>query len=50
VMSCENEDKRWVPDNAGNRLCAQVARAVYDHFDEQHARAAREKKPEAAHP
>jgi beta-lactamase class A len=33
VMSCENEDKRWVPDNAGNRLCAQVARAVYEHFN-----------------
>ncbi len=33
VMSCDNEDKRWVPDNAGNRLCAEVARAVYDHFD-----------------
>ena len=22
VLSCENEDKRWVADNAGNRLCA----------------------------
>ena len=33
VMSCDNEDKRWVPDNAGNRLCAEIARAVYDHFD-----------------
>jgi beta-lactamase class A len=33
VMSYDNEDKRWVPDNAGNRLCAEVARAVYDHFD-----------------
>jgi beta-lactamase class A len=33
VLSCENEDKRWVVDNAGNRLCADVARAVYDHFD-----------------
>jgi beta-lactamase class A len=34
VLSCENEDRRWVPDNAGNRLCAEVARAVYDHFNE----------------
>ena len=34
VLSCENEDKRWVPDNAGNRLCADVARAVYDHFND----------------
>jgi beta-lactamase class A len=33
VMSCQNQDKRWVPDNAGNRLCAEIARAVYDHFD-----------------
>src|SRR5207237_5806877 len=33
VLSCENQDKRWVPDNAGNRLCAEIARAVYDHFD-----------------
>ena len=33
VLSCENEDKRWVPDNAGNRLCAEIARAVHDHFD-----------------
>ncbi len=33
VMSNENEDKRWVRDNAGNRLCAEIARAVYDHFD-----------------
>jgi beta-lactamase class A len=23
VLSCENEDKRWVSDNAGNRLCAE---------------------------
>jgi beta-lactamase class A len=33
VMSYDNEDKRWVPDNAGNRLCADITRAVYDHFD-----------------
>jgi beta-lactamase class A len=32
VMTMDNEDHRWVPDNAGNRLCAEVARAVYDHF------------------
>lgn len=32
VMTSDNEDHRWVPDNAGNRLCADVARAVYDHF------------------
>jgi beta-lactamase class A len=32
VLTDENEDKRWVTDNAGNRLCADVARAVFDHF------------------
>jgi beta-lactamase class A len=34
VLSCDNEDKRWVADNAGNRLCAEIARAVVDHFDQ----------------
>jgi beta-lactamase class A len=34
VLSCENEDKRWVADNAGNLLCAQIAREVYDHFEQ----------------
>ncbi|MGO9462830.1 MAG: serine hydrolase, partial [Isosphaeraceae bacterium] len=33
VMTSENQDKRWVADNAGNRLCAEIARAVYDQFD-----------------
>jgi beta-lactamase class A len=37
VLSCENEDKRWVPDNAGNRLCAEIARAVYDYYDQARA-------------
>jgi beta-lactamase class A len=32
VLTDKNEDQRWVTDNAGNRLCADVARAVYDHF------------------
>jgi beta-lactamase class A len=32
VMTNKNEDKRYDPDNAGNRLCADVARAVFDHF------------------
>ncbi len=32
VMTDQNEDRRWVADNAGNRLCAEVARSVYDHF------------------
>jgi beta-lactamase class A len=33
VLSCENEDKRWVADNAGNLLCAEIARAVYRCYD-----------------
>ena len=32
VMTRGNQDRRYHPDNAGNRLCADVARAVYDHF------------------
>ncbi|HZW35236.1 MAG TPA: serine hydrolase [Isosphaeraceae bacterium] len=44
VMSCQNQDKRWVPDNAGNRLCAEIARAVYDHFDRSAAADAKAKK------
>ncbi len=44
VLSYENEDKRWVPDNAGNRLCAEIARAVYDHFDRPSTGEAKSKK------
>jgi beta-lactamase class A len=32
VLTNDNEDHRWVTDNAGNRLCAEVAREVYNHF------------------
>jgi beta-lactamase class A len=32
VLSADNEDHRWEPDNAGNVLCARVAREVYDFF------------------
>jgi beta-lactamase class A len=32
VLTNDNEDRRWVTDNAGNRLCAEVARAVFEHF------------------
>ncbi len=32
VLSCDNEDTRWVPDNAGNLLCAEVAREVFQYF------------------
>lgn len=33
VLTNENADRRWVRDNAGNQLCAKVARAAYDHFN-----------------
>jgi beta-lactamase class A len=32
VLTADNEDKRWAPDNAGNVLCARVAQEVYQHF------------------
>jgi beta-lactamase class A len=32
VMTSENKDHSWRADNAGNRLCAEIARAVFDHF------------------
>jgi beta-lactamase class A len=48
VLSCENDDKRWVPDNAGNLLCARVARAVYDHFEQAASAKAHPKKTDSA--
>jgi beta-lactamase class A len=32
VLTAGNEDKRWANDNAGDVLCAKVAKEVYDHF------------------
>ena len=32
VLTSNNEDKRYKADNAGNRLCAEVAREVFRHF------------------
>lgn len=32
VMTSENKDHSWRPDNAGNLLCAKVAKAVYDYY------------------
>jgi beta-lactamase class A len=32
VLTDNNEDKSWRSDNAGNLLCARVAREVYDYF------------------
>jgi beta-lactamase class A len=32
VLTAENDDKSWRPDNAGVLLCAQAAKEVYDYF------------------
>lgn len=32
VLTAQNEDKTWKPDNAGNLLCAKVAKEVYDSY------------------
>lgn len=31
VLTRNNKDTRWTDDNAGDLLCAQIARAVFDH-------------------
>lgn len=33
VLTAKNEDKSWTIDNAGNHLCATVAREVFSHFN-----------------
>lgn len=33
VLTAKNEDTSWTADNAGNRLCATVAREVFNHFN-----------------
>jgi D-alanyl-D-alanine carboxypeptidase (penicillin-binding protein 5/6)/beta-lactamase class A len=35
VLSNDNEDKRFVPDNAGNKLCAEIAKCVVEYFVEK---------------
>jgi beta-lactamase class A len=32
VLTNDNEDQSWTPDNAGNKLCADVARVVVEHY------------------
>ncbi|APW60214.1 serine hydrolase [Paludisphaera borealis] len=32
VLTTDNEDQRWIADNAGNLICAKIAREVFDHF------------------
>ena len=31
VLTDDNKDRSWTPENAGNAFCAQVAKAVVDH-------------------
>jgi beta-lactamase class A len=33
VLTTDNEDRRWQSDNAGNLLCARVAKEVVDYFN-----------------
>jgi beta-lactamase class A len=33
VLTDDNEDTTWTPENAGDRLCAEIAREVYEHFN-----------------
>lgn len=33
VLTTGNADRRWTNDNAGNLLCARVARTAYDYFN-----------------
>ena len=35
VLTNDNADKRWKPDNAGNRFCSQVAKEVYEYFEKK---------------
>jgi beta-lactamase class A len=32
VLTDENKDERWTPDNAGQVLIAKIAKEVYEHF------------------
>lgn len=32
VLTSENEDESWTDQNAGDLLCAKIAKEVYDHF------------------
>jgi beta-lactamase class A len=33
VLTRDNTDQRWADDNAGDLLCAKIAKTVYDHFN-----------------
>jgi beta-lactamase class A len=50
VLSRANEDHRWVADNAGNRLCADIARAVFDYYGRETSKDAKPKTAAASSP
>ena len=33
VLTNDNQDQRWAPDNAGDLLCSHVAKVVFDHYN-----------------
>jgi beta-lactamase class A len=35
VLTAENEDRSWTRDNAGDRLCAEVAREVFAYYKDK---------------
>lgn len=35
VLTNDNKDQRWVPDNAGNLICAKVAKEVFDFYSKK---------------
>lgn len=37
VMTDHNADQSWTADNAGNRLCAEVAREVFNYYSKPNA-------------
>ncbi len=43
VMTDKNEDQSWTQDNAGDKLCAEIAREVFAHFRSRVARNSHEK-------
>ncbi len=46
VLTDNNEDTRWTDDNAGNRLCAEVAKAAYEALAAK-AEAAKLERPQS---
>jgi beta-lactamase class A len=46
VLTTDNKDGRWVSENAGNMLCARVAKEVYDYFTTKPNRITKTRKDE----